>query len=398
MISALSLLLATFVPAAHAGCETHVAKIPTLAPAAVGPSFSELVKCDKKMAESAFPRYLERAASAPAPEPQVDENGEELPPTGPTAVDYVTDLFIRAVDGDLWNPAWNAIGKITSYEMRDIVAARVGASCTAKPKVVSFLQGAYFGLRDIEFQQWDDGFVSCDDPKLWEWVEGQVKNPPPKQFDDKYVALLAIWVRRTRADGIPALQAGAAKAATNDGPFAAMLTKMAEAVEPRLGEESDPAAKQRLVDAMVAVAQGVPPDKARGVAQELANSGAEGPAARLLPTLYPDRVQAGGSFLYGAAVVEAGTCGGKKTAFIHYTTVSEPGKRWSILGDLESPMRAMKPKLKDCQMEEPWPVVHTPEPIKGAADADKWAAEREAEWAARGYDAKLQKEKPVTLP
>lgn len=397
-MTSLFALLAAFVPSAHAGCETLVAKVPNLDHAAVGPAFSELVKCDKKMAESSFPKYLERAASAPAPEPRLDENGEELPPTGPTAVDFVTDLFIRAVDGDVWNPAWNAIGKITSYEMRDIVASRVGESCASKPKVVSFLQGAYFGLRDIEFQQWDDAFVTCGDAKLWAWVESQVKAPPAKQFDEKYVALLAIYVRRLRADALPALQEGATKAASSGGPFTAMLAKMGEAVEPRLGESPDPADQEKLVAAMVALAKAVDTEKARGVAQELANAGAEGPAASLLPTLYSDRIQAGGSFLYGAAVIEAGTCGGKKAAIIHYTTATEPGKRWSILGDLEAPMRASKPRLKDCQMEEPWPVVHTPEPIRSAADIDEWAAERQAEWAAKGYDAKLQKEKPIALP
>lgn len=369
-------LLATVAPAQAATCDAQLKQIDTLTAETVGAAYTDLVACDRKLAEANFNRYLEKATDA----------------------DAVVDLFARAVDAKTWNPAWAAIGKISSYDARDEVARRLGESCTAKPEVVNFLQGAYFGLRDIEFQQWDDAFVTCEDPKLWAWVEGQVKAPPAKQFDDKFVALMAILVKHSRVEALPTLQEGAIKAAGNNGPFQAMMDKMGEAVQPDLGADLDPADQEKLVAAMVAVAQAVPAEYARTVASALANSGAEGPAASLLPVIFPDRVQAGGAFLYGAAVIEAGTCSGKKTAVVHYTTVSEPGKRWSILGDLEGPMRAAKAKLKGCEMEDPWPVVHTPEPIKTAAEADKWAAEREAEWAKKGYEVKLQKEKALTLP
>ena len=66
------------------------------------------------------------------------------------------------------------------------------------------------------------------------------------------------------------------------------------------------------------------------MANQLANSGADAAAAQLLPTLFPDRMQAGGSFLYAAVAVEAGECDGKKSAILHFANITEAGKRWAI--------------------------------------------------------------------
>ena len=90
---------------------------------------------------------------------------------------------------------------------------------------------------------------------------------------------------------------------------------------------------------------------------------------------------------------------GKKTAVLHYATVTEPGRRWSILGDLEAPMRALKGKLKGCTVDSPWAVLHSPEPVKSAAEAQAWMDGVLKEWAEshKDYKVSVQKEKSVAL-
>lgn len=373
----MSLLAVLAISSASAGsCDALLAKVSSLPAEGVGAAFTDLSKCDRKIAEANFLKYLEKATDA----------------------DAAVGLFLAAVDADVWNPVWGALSKITSYEARDEVAERVGGACADHPKVVSFLEGAYFGLRDIEFQQWDDGFRACSDPGLASWMEKQVAAPPNKMFDEKFNALMDIYVKARGVEALPALTTGAVKAAKDGGPFDPMLMKMGEAVAPKLGQQTSADDQKKLEDALVNVAKQVPADKARSVANQLANAGADGAAALLLPTLFPDRVQSGGGFLYGAVVVEAGECDGKKSAFLHYATVTEPGKRWSLGPAIEAPLRASKAKLGKCtNVESPWPVIYTPEPVKSTADVDKWVETLQADWEKKGYAVKTQKEKAVAL-
>lgn len=369
----LSVLLAA--PAAAGSCDAQLASIDKLAPDAVAPAFAELIKCDRKLADSNFLRYLGRATDA----------------------DAITALALVGIDGDVWNPVWGSLSKITSYEARDEVALKVGEACTTHPKVVNFLQGGYAALRDVEFQQWDDAFESCSAESLWTWMDGQIQSPPTTSFDEKYDTLLGIYVAKKGPDSLDAL-AGAAIKASAGGPFEALLARMGEAVAPKLGSQITPENQAKLEAAMVKVAQQVPTDKARDVASQLANSGAEAAAAQLLPKIYPDRVQSNGSFLYGVATLETGECDGKKNVVIHYATLTEPGKRWSILADIEPLLRASKGKLKGCTMESPWPVLHTPEPVKNDGDVEAWISTLKAEWEKNGAKVTLQKEKSLTLP
>lgn len=372
----MSLIAALALSTAHAAsCDALLAKAGGLQASAVPGAYAELAKCDKKVAEANFNKYLEKATDS----------------------DAAVGLFLAAIDAEVWNPVWGALSKITSYEARDEVAQAIGAACTDKPKVVSFLQGAYFGLRDIEFQQWDDAYAACTDPGLVAWMDKQVQTPPNKMFDEKFNALMDVFVKARRVEALPALTAGAVKAAKDGGPFDPILMKMGEAVAPELGGQTSPEDQKKLEDALVSVAKQVPADKARSVANQLANSGADAAAAQLLPTLFPDRVQGGGGFLYGAVAVEAGECDGKKQAVLHYATVSEPGKRWAIQAPIEGALRGAKPKLAKCDIATPWTVITTPEPVKSAGDVEKWVETVQADWEKKGYAVKTQKEKPVAL-
>ena len=366
--------LVSFLSPAHAGCDAQVTAIATLAPESVAPAYTSLMACDAKIAESKFLNFLEKAKDT----------------------DAVTALVQVAIDGSVWSPAWTALSKIPDYDARDEVAGNIGGTCGEHPKTVTFLQGAY-ALRDVEFKQWGDAYEACGDSKLWDWVAGKVKSPPPKEFDEKYIGIANLYAKKQKNAAIPVLSGAAITAASNGGPFTSLLGVMRNAVAPGLGQDMSPDDQKLLEAALVDIAQHTGVDQARAVANELANSGAEAAAASLLPTLYPDRVQAGGKFLYGAASVEAGTCSGKKSAVIHYSTLTEGGTHWSILAEIEAPMRAVKAKLKGCTVETPWPVIHTEEPLKSSSESESWAEERSKEWESKGYEVKLQKEKDSSL-
>lgn len=356
-----------------ASCDKQIAAVKSSDSESVAKSFAALVACDKPTAEASFNDALTKATDA----------------------DALIALALVAIDKDIWRPMWSALGKISSYDARDEVANAVGMACADDAKVVPFLQGAYLGLRDIEFQQWDDAFVSCADSGLTVWMDKQVRTPPNKRFDEKFVNLMAIYVKRNREAGLPALTASAIKSAES-GPFDAILFKMGESVAAEMGGSTSPENQALLEAALVEVASQVSKEKATAVASQLANSGSEAAAARLLPVLYGDVVK-GGVYTYGAASIEQGDCGGKKQAVVHYATVAEPGARWTIIKDIEEPLRAEKAKLtKGCTIESPWPIVHSPTPIEKSA-VEAWVRELETNLEGKGYEVKLAKGKTITL-
>jgi len=372
----LALGLALSGPAAHAGkCDGYIRQAESAEGEALVAAFSKLVACDKEQASQSYKDAFLRRASD---------------------LDTLHLLSMAAIDADVWNPVWKQLEFVKDYSLRNEVTVRIGQECAENDKITKFLQMSYVALRDIEFERWKKAFVSCEDAALAEWMKGQVEKPPEKQFDEKYNALVGIYTDKARKDALPSLTKGAI-AAAEKGPFDVILMQMDTAVTPELGAEVPASDKAALEASLVEVATNVGTDKARVVADRLANAGAETAAARLLPRLYPDRVQPGGKFLYGAASIEAGDCSGEKTAVIHLAQVTEPGKRWNVLKDVEAPMRAVKPKLKKCKSEGEWPVATTPEPLKSAKDVETWLGELEKNWADKGYEVKVQKEKSVGL-
>lgn len=375
ILFAASLLLAG--PSASASaCDGLVSRAEKASGAAVAAAFTEVAACDKQVAEDNYTRFMARATDA----------------------DSLVALSAAAIESDVWNPVWLQLGKISDYEARDIVAEEVGASCTDSAKVVSFLQGAYFGLRDTDFARWKEAFAACESSDLGQWLEAQVAKPPNRQFDDKFDALMGFYVNRAGAEALPTLTK-AATAAADAGPFDAILIKMDEAVAPALGQELSADDQAKLEAALIEVARAVDASKARSVADRLANAGAQAAAAKLLPAVYPERVQSGGGFLYGAAAIELGECDGEKSAVLHVAEVYEPGRRWIIQGDTESPMRTFKPKLKKCTAEgSDWAVAITAEPVASSKDISPWVDSLESTWAEKGYAVKVQNEKAITLP
>ena len=368
---ALSLTLVLPQVALAGRCDGYLRKLETRKGEAVVSEFAGMLQCDRDEAEQAFDEFM-RAASQVGP---------------------IVDLSLVAIDAKLYTPVWNMMEKIPDYQARDEIAKGVGAYCGEHEEVLPFLQGAYFGLRDIQFSQWDDSFLTCESPELVEWIESIVTKPPRTVYDEKYNTLSTAYAQRRGPDALPVLERAAIEAANGGGPFNAIIEKMDLSVQPEgLGAEMAEEDRQRLEAALVTVANAVGPEQAALVADRLYNAGAEGSAASLLPRVYPDRVQSDGGLLYGGASIEA--C--EQQVVIHAVQVSEPAKRWSILADIEQPLRSFKHRLK-CDSEQPWPVLATAEPVASKSDLDGWVDEIVQQWTDKGFAVKVRDEKPLDL-
>ena len=361
---------------AEASCQHLVRRAAASSASTLARNFTSLAKCSQEEAEASFNSLLPRAKS----------------------VDALVGLSMAAIETEVWNPVWRVLShEALDYDVRDQVAAVIGENCAQNKKIVSFLKGAYFGLRDLEFQQWDDALVACQDDDWAQWLTKQAESPPASMFDDKYNALLSVVGTRMGADALPTFTKAAIKASDN-GPFDAILMQMEACVQPGIGEPIVPENKAKLESALVEIASNVNKDKARSVADRLANAGATIAAASLLPKVYPDRVNESGGFLYGAASIERAVCNGEKEVVIHLAKVEEPGKRWIILNDVRAPMRAVKARLSKCDAEgTEWGVSTTPEPVSTSKDVDAWAETLEKQWSDKGYDVSVRKEKTVSL-
>ena len=144
------------------------------------------------------------------------------------------------------------------------------------------------------------------------------------------------------------------------------------------------------------IANQVSPEQARKLAETMALSGDDAGAASLLPVVYADRQRGNGSFVYGAAAVEAGDCRGTQTAVIHFAELAEPGQRWVIPEDNAVPLRESRPRLKKCESEGEWNIRISAEPLTGSGLND-WVAELEEEWTSRGYDVSTRSEGDLVI-
>jgi len=368
-------LAAFLVPAAAlaADCDTLVGAADTAKGPDLVRAYGAVANCDSSAADGAFNVFLRKS----------------------TDIDTATGLALVAIDHQVYTPVWNMLERVKDYSQRDAIATKVGAACTDHPNVVQFLQGAYYGLRDIQFVAWSNALDACESPDVTKWMRSIIAKPPGVPYDEKYNAIGDAYVKHEHVDALPVLQRAAVAASHNGGPFNAIIDKMDTAVHPHtLGQpDAKPEDEAKLTEALVAVANAVPPEQAALVADRLYNAGAHEAAAGLLRRVYPDRVTAAGRLQYGAASIER--C--DKQAVLHYALVLDPAKRWSILPDLDGPMRAFKPRLK-CDAKTPWPIEATPEPVKSPDDAEAWAEKELDQLTKDGVDAKIRKEKDVVLP
>ena len=368
------LMMAVAQPAHSATCDVPLKAANNAPKEKLSTAYRDLAKCDPALAEKTFPSLITKADDS----------------------DSLSALFLAAVDTDAWNAVWATISKISDYTARDVVAEDIGAKCVDNPKVVQFLQGGYFALKDVDFKQWDDAFIACQSPKLDEWIVKQVDSPPKARFDEKYDTLLQVFGKKQHANALPHMASAAIKA-SEDGPFEGILGQMDAAVAPEIGDPT-PEDQKLLTDAYMTVAKGVSHEKARAVADRLVNAGDVPKAIEVLKLIYGDRME-GGNFIYGAAAVEAGECKGTKTAILHWVQVTEPAKRWEIRDDVTPLLHALPPKLKKCTLEEgAWPVLVSTEPLQGSTGLSEWVFAQERDWKAKGYTVTVRSEPGIVLP
>ncbi len=374
MLLALAL---TAAPAHAAGCDALVAGIDALTPETAGAAYAALAACDRKPAEVSFLRFVKQGGT--------DEG--------------VAAVFLAAIEADTWSVVGGALGKLPAratnaegeeIDLRGSIAMRLGESCAEHPKVPAFLQDAHTSLKTAEFQPWTDAWLACESESLRTYTAAQVAAPPSASFDERYTTLVDVYAKQLGTSALPALSAAAIQAATSGGPYDALLSAMS-------GTARNEAGRTALAEALVGVARKVDPARATRIGFTLAENNAEEAAASLLPAIYADRVQKRGGFLYGAVAIEAGTCGGKKTAVFHVANVTEPGKVWSIAPAVEATLRAAKPKLKGCEGTSTWPVLTSPTPVTNGDAVGDWARTLEVKWIKDGYEVKIQTEKPIAL-
>lgn len=375
MISVLAVLLST--GNAEAACEHYVRKASKLSGKKLVQTFKLLQKCDKSVAEDNFIEFLKRAKDP----------------------DTLVALSATAIVGEVSKPVWKMPNKIPDYNQRKEIVQRIGAKCKEDKKFVSFVQGAYYTLGDNDYTYWGDAYLTCESAELDTWLIETVENPPEKTFDDKYNTLMGAFVKKNNEKALPHLEKAAIKAAKN-GPYNDILTQLESSVEPSsIGGSITPENQQALANALMNIAKEVKdPLKSREVADKLAGSGSEAQAAELLKTIFPNRYK-NGKFTYGVAAIETADCDGTKTAVIHYSEVTDPGKRWFIVNEVEKTLRANKAKLKKCKsIDSTWPISITPEPVASAKDISKWVEEISAQYKKNEYGkVSKKKEKKINL-
>ena len=332
--------------------------------------YSRLLNCDKSIAEDNFEAFIKVTGD----------------------VESLVSLAMTAINAEAYNPVWKMLESVP-YSHRENVARGIGGQCANSDKLGPFLQGAYYALHGVQFGQWEGALVTCELPTVSDWILSSATNPPSSSYDPKYEVMLKVLVQRQGAECLPSLEAAAVKAAENGGPFPMILEKMNTAVKPSgIGVEMSDENKVLLTTSLTNVAQKVDSEHARAVADRLFNAGSEAEAASLLPRIYADKLQGNGSLIYGMAAIEQ--C--EDRAIVHWTSLSDPGKRWSILSEADATAVSFKAKLK-CEAPKPWPVVATPEPLSSSKEIEPWAKEIGMPWAEKGNAVKLKKQKDVVL-
>jgi hypothetical protein len=329
---------------AEAACEKELKALGAAQGPAVVESFKAVATCNPAAAGEAF------AASA-------KRTGD---------VDSLGALARTAIGAGMTTQVHGLLELVPDYAAREETARLIGSWCTEDPAIETFLVGLHGALKDRAFVGWAGALRSCSSPALLQELERLAAAPPSQEFDDKYATVVDLYAAKRKAAALDVLEK-AAVASADAGPFSVVIDAMVKAVTPEgLGGEPAEADKTALVDALLRISDSSEPEQVREVADALVGLDDTEAAGDLLPKLYPDRVQEGGSFLYGLAAVEQ--CG--EAAVVHYAVVEDAGSRWDLAGEVADRVKSFKPKLK-CGATLTAQV--SPEPVTDADAVETWA-------------------------
>jgi hypothetical protein len=351
-------------------CDTYVRQGGRVTGSELVVIYKRLLSCDRALASAEFDRFMLRA----------------------TDMDTLVPLTLAAVDADQFQPVWKMLGRIP-YEYHVPLAEGIGAVCADHDNVEPFIKGAYAALKGTEFVSWEPVLAACGSEGILTWMEELIVDPPTSPYNDKYNAIISNFAKMKRVEAIPALEKAATTVASRGGPFNNIVETLQRSVEAG-GYRNSVSDEDRtaMEEALVRVAKSAGPDEARLVADRLYTAGNEPLAASLLPTIYPDRVQAGGRLLWAGAAIESCDDG----AWIHWTSFTAEPTHWSIVERVSAPLRGTKARLK-CTAEGEWPVFAPDAPLAGKQAMTDWIDSLVADWESRGLKVKAVQEKKLAI-
>ena len=272
--------------------------------------------------------------------------------------------------------AW--IGGQQSDERARTIKA-FGKACSNNPAVAQFFVDTHDSLGQAFWaERWHAGLRTCRTPPIQNLLSKAISR---KWRDStQFSSVIETYARNLGVAAIPALETLAADGSPEEALFVVGLFPDAAGVGSLEG--TDAAAAKAAVQAIERL---TPTLDVKGVEQArvtLQVLGDEAAADRLATVRYKDTLQADGSLLWGVIAVETAVCKNGKTQLgLHFSTATEPGKRWAdqIKSPVEKAVRAqwdlgLSAKCKGQQTVE---LIMTPRPLANAEAIIAWQKE---EW------------------
>lgn len=340
---------------AYAACDKELKALSAAEGPAVAGAFKTLAGCDAKAAGEAFAVAVKRTGD----------------------VESLAGLVRTAIDAGLTEQAHGALELVPDFPAREETARLIGGWCEEDAAIASFLTGLHDATKDRLFIGWSGALRTCRAPQLTERLEALAAAPPGQAFDDRYATVVDLYATKHKSAALGTLEK-AAVAAAKGGPFSAIIDAMVKSVTPEgIGGKPSDADKASLVAALMRVSDNLEPDAVREITGALVGLGDTESAGKLLPKMYPDRLN-DGVFLYGFASIER--CNDK--AMVHYVTIEDHGMHWSIDRAIEGKLPAFKHKLK-CEAAPTTQV--TPDPVEKSGDVAAWAESLAEGAKVKGY-------------
>jgi hypothetical protein len=303
----LSALLALLSAPAQAACDARAiqASMKDAPPNTVASAFVELVTCDaaaaKKLAPAVVPTFI------------AGDQGN----AGALAA-----LQVGAPDA---TAAW--LSKLQSDERAPAIAA-LGAKCNDVAPVQDFFVASATRMGEAFWKErWYRGLAMCKGQAAQELLWAELSKGPGAD-ETRFLALLETYARSAGGAAVPRLEELLGRDLTEPQQMA-IVGAFPDAAQVGSAAGTDEKAR---VESIAAIQRVAPRLKKRAVEQArttLTALGEEAAANALVKLRYKDQLQADGSLLWGAIVVEDATCkNGKAAQRQHVAEVRQKANLW----------------------------------------------------------------------